>query len=162
MDKPKLLEWLNSPCLPEDLLPLPWDSSKLYMPIEVVRKKHDIMRTEFNAIIEQVDLSFNVVPLLDKNKDTVMWAYTKHIVKHSEFDGGQTIVLGVASILMGGYKGWSFAQICESLATTRGFSKEWAQFGRDINKDLESLSYFNPIKGKGNSAAVDNSLKKFT
>jgi hypothetical protein len=68
---------------------------------------------------------------------------------------------GAASLLTGQYDGgWSFAQIAESLATTRAFNKEYPQFGSLLNKELDGIK--NMKRPKGNAAsnsAVDHTMK---
>lgn len=139
------IEWLNTPCLPEDLLPLPWDLNISYLPIENVRIKFSIMEEVFGATVEQIDVSANAI---NTEKDTLIWSCVKFIVYHPDFINGRKMFVGTASFLKGQYgQGWAYSQIGESLATVRAFSKEFAQFGKDLNKDIDSIKNLKSPKG---------------
>lgn len=149
-----LIGWLNAPCLPEDLLPLPWDLNISYLPIEKVRLKFSIMEEVFGATVEQVDVSTNAINTFDK--DTLIWSCVKFIVYHPDFLNGRKMFVGTASFLKGQYgQGWAYSQIGESLATVRAFSKEYAQFGKDLNKDIDSIKDLKSPKG-----SKENSVSK--
>lgn len=158
MSDKKLIEWLNAPCLSEDLLSLPWDSEKLYMPIKTTREKFRIMENQFGAVVEQIDLS--VFAINTYLKDTLFTATVKFIVYHEDFKRGQKTFCGTASFYISQYDGgWSFAQIAESIATTRAFSKDFAQFGKGLNEELETLKDLRSPSGKSKSGAVKNSMR---
>lgn len=153
-----LLEWLHSQPLPEDTMPLPWDLSVSYIPIEVVRAKFEIMRKQFGAIITQTDVTVNAIATYEK--DTCFWATVSFTIKHKEFDGGMMMLCGTGSFLAGQYKGgWAFAQIAESLATTRAFSKEWEQFGKGLNTKEDEVKSLTAPSAKKNNFKMDNTLK---
>lgn len=152
-------QWLKSSPLPEQLTPLPWDMNVNYLPIDEVRKKFDLMEEVFGAVVEQVDVSAGAINCID-TKDTAFWACVKFIVYHDDFKGGQKTFCGTASFLKGQYaSGWAFTQIAESLATTRAFSKEFEQFGKGLNKEIESIENLKSPKGKEVKDSIKNTLK---
>lgn len=154
-----LKEWLKTPALPEELSPLPLDKTKNYLPIDEVRKKFELMQDVFGAVVEQVDVSAGAINCID-TKDTAFWACVKFIVHHDDFKGGKKIFCGTASFLKGQYaSGWAFTQIAESLATTRAFSKEFEQFGKGLNKEIESIENLKSPKGKEVKDPIKNTLK---
>lgn len=127
-------EWLYRKYDDSDIMPLPWDLSVSYMPIDSTRKKLDIMRTEFNAVVNCIDITINAINTFEK--DTCFFGTVKYSVQHPDFGPEPRIFCGSASFLRAQYpKGWAFAQICESLATTRAFAKEFPQFGQGLNKE---------------------------
>lgn len=162
MENCTLLEWLNSEPLPEDIMPLPWDLSVSYIPIEVVRRKIEIMETQFGAIVTQTDVNVSAINTQTKEKDTCFMATVKFVIEHEEFKGSKTIV-GAASFLAGQYSGgWAFAQIAEALASTRAFSKQWKQFGKGLNDKEDAVKNMKaPANGtaKETSSNVKDTLK---
>ena len=156
-----LKQWLNAPCLPEDFLPLPWDNNIYYLPVDVARRKFKIMDEAFGATVDQTDVIPGVHNTLDK--ETIIWASVSFKIYHESFNGGVKVLCGVASFLKGQYsnngKGWAFMQIAESLATTRAFSKEYAQFGKDINKDFDSIENFKSPKDSSKKDTANNTAK---
>lgn len=151
-------QWLKTPPLPEELSPLPWDMNINYLPVDVVRKKFDLMEEVFGAVVEQVDISAGAINCID-TKDTCFWACVKFIVYHEDFRGGQKSFCGTASFLKGQYaSGWAFTQIAESLATTRAFSKEFEQFGKGLNKEIESIENLKSPKDKKKPDAIKNTM----
>lgn len=156
-----LMEWLNSPCFQEDLRPLPWDGTIFYMPIDVVRNKIDIMEEVFGATVDQIDVSVSAINTFDK--DTCFWGAVKFIIYHSDFRNGEKIICGTASFLKSQYTGsWSFSQISEALSISRCFGKQWKQFGRDINKDPDTVKEFNSPSIKSQNNLIKNTLRNAT
>lgn len=152
-----LLEWLHSQPLPEDIMPLPWDLSVSYIPIDVVRNKLRIMEEKFGVIITQTDVTTSAINTWDK--DICFMATVKFTLKHKDFSGGVKRICGAASFFAGQYKGgWAFSQIAESLATTRAFSKEWEQFGKGLNVREDAVASLSAPKMK-ESTKVKDSVK---
>ena len=152
-------QWLKSTPLPEEQSPLPWDLTINYLPIHVVRQKFDIMEEVFGAVVEQVDVTAGAINCMD-TKDTCFWACVKFIVYHDDFKGGKKTFCGTASFLRGQYQlGWAYTQIAESLATTRAFSKEYEQFGKGLNKEIESIENLKSPKDKKQPDAIKNTIK---
>jgi hypothetical protein len=159
-EKCTLLEWLKSSPLPEDLSPLPFNLTIDYMPSPVTRNKMDIMETQFDADITQTDVSFSAV--ITHEKDTLCTGIVKFTIKHPDFKGGVKRIVGVASFYAGQYKGsWSLAQIAESLATVKAFSKNWEQFGKGLNKEEDHMKSFTSIL-RPNNTKMDNTVKSLT
>lgn len=146
-----LLEWLNLKWSPDDISILPWtlayENPVEYMPIPTVRQKIEFMRKHFKVKVTQTEVNIGTETKPGKEPDLFVWATVKYKLEHSDFDGGVYELCGTASLFAGQYKGsWSLAQIAESLATTRAFSKDWPQFGKGLNetedpmKDMSSPS----------------------
>lgn len=149
-----LSEWLNLKWSPEDISILPWTLSYAnpveYMPIPVVRQKIEFMRKHFNVRIIQTDLVIGAEVKPGKEADLFVWATVKYKLQHQYFGTEGYEICGTASLFSGQYNGsWSLAQITESLATTRAFSKEWPQFGKGLNEVEDPM--------KDMSAPVDKS-----
>ena len=156
-----LIEWLNADPLSEDIFPLPWDMNVSYMPIEVVRKKIEVMENQFGATVTQTDVFVSAINTFQK--DTCFMATVKFEICHKEFNDGVKYIVGAASFLAGQYSGgWSFAQIAESLATTRAFSKHWKQFGKGLNDKEDSMKNMKAPVGAvtfGTSDKIKGALK---
>lgn len=157
--KEGLIQWLNQSPLPEDFYPLSFSPDVMYMPIEVVRRKFDEMKSVFGATVEQTDVQTNAINTF--NKDTLIWSSVKFKVYHKDFLNGVLNLSGTASFYIGQYSGsWSYAQISEALATVRAFSKEFKQFGRDSEKSIEGIGNLkSPTIAKKNDS-VKNTMDK--
>lgn len=155
----KLLDWLNTDLFPDDIAQLSFNAKAEYLPIPTVRKKMDIMESVYGADITQTDVSiFAINTPPGKEADVIFTATVKFIIKHPEFKGGVKRICGTASFYIGQYSGWSFAQIAESLATVRAFSKQWKQFGRGLNEEEDPVKNFK-TKDKKTDDKVGNTMK---
>lgn len=129
-----LLEWLNTPCGNEDKEELSFKKGIFYIDADIVREKMDKMENHFGATIKQLFLKVDAIPTY--NKDTCFWAVVKYSVQHPSLPGGIVTLWGTASFFMGQYAGtWALAQVAETLACSKAFSKKWPQFGKDLNKE---------------------------
>lgn len=139
-----LLEWLNLKWSPDDISILPWTLSYAnpveYMPIPTVRQKIEFMRKHFNVKVTQTEVNIGAETKPGKEPDLFVWATVKYKLEHADFLGGIYEPCGTASLFAGQYNGsWSLAQIAESLATTRAFSKDWPQFGKGLNETEDPM-----------------------
>lgn len=128
-----LLEWLNIPC-GDEKEELSFKKGIFYIDADIVREKMDTMENVFGATIKQLFLKVDAIPTY--NKDTCFWAVVKYSIQHPSLPGGIVTIWGTASFFMGQYDGtWALAQVAETLATGKAFSKKWPQFGKDLNKE---------------------------
>lgn len=159
-----LLEWLNLDCLEEDLDSLSWKPGIKYHSTDRTREKIEYLKSEYGVVITQTDFQFDCTPTY--NKDNLVTGIVKYTLQHKDFPQGFVKIVGMASFFMGQYTGgYSFAQIADSLATVRGFSKEWKQFGKGINKteDPNKEMKAPSVNGvKETSDKVKNTLKVLT
>lgn len=154
-----LLQWLDLPCPDEDLDFLSWKSEIKYHSIDRTRAKMEYMKKTYNVIIRQTDFQFSCDPTY--LKDNLITGIVKFTLEHKDFPGGAHSIIGMASFLMGQYNGgWSFAQIADSLATVKAFSKEFRHFGKGLNTEDTMKDMTAPKIQKPDN--MGNTLKKFS
>lgn len=150
-----LLEWLNASLLDDEKSQFSFKNGIFYLDADLIREKMDIMENHFGAVIQQTSLKVDAIATY--NKDTCFWAVVSFDITHELLPGGKVTLWGTASFLMGQYNDtWSYAQIAETLASAKAFSKKWRQFGKDLNKEnvLEDMKSPN---GQSSSKKLEGS-----
>ena len=156
---PTLIEWLRTPCPPEDAEPLQWDLSILYLPIEKVMEKIRYMEDTFKATVNMYDVHTWAINTVIPAKDTLWNGQVRVEISSPNFFRS---FVGAYTFSTGQYtKNFHYSNTAKSLAIVNAFSSKWEQFGYGLNDGDKD-----PIKGMkkhiAESRKVNDSLKAYT
>lgn len=130
----ELLEWLNTPCDPADLLQL--EKDVYYMPIGTVKQKLSYMEKEFGVKICYSNFNHLVINTTTKKREPILLAsgsieLTIHSKHHeSKYLDDTKKLVGAATITSDVYgDNIHYAATLKSLCIVNALSSEYPQFG---------------------------------
>ena len=138
-----LIEWLDTPCLPDDLIELSKDV--YYMPIGTVKRKIKYMEDKFGVFVSESNFSHHIFNVNQKR----YFASGSIEIKIVSADTGAQIyqIVGAATFPLEQYgENTHYAATLESLCILNAFGGKFMQFGSGLNS-LDVVS-------KGNVLAI--------